>query len=218
MKKILLIVVLALTCVFQVSAQRTPVKHHGWAFMGLEGGASTNWYQFNEPYQRNGAGFGGYYAAFHVEFLMGNRQQHGICLDEGVEWLKGKSKAPLMYDGTVENKVTNLYVKLGYKYTFRNTFFVEVFPQLDIPLNPTVVGPTTEHVSYTPSTTEKTKLGFAIGVSAGRNITDNFAIVFRLKKSFTDYFNYDAYGNYMLPGATKGAIIFQMGMVLGFNM
>jgi hypothetical protein len=118
----------------------------------------------------------------------------------------------------VENKVTNLYVKLGYKYTFRNSFFVEVFPQLDIPLNPTVVGPTTEHVSYTPSTTEKTKLGFAIGVSAGRNITDNFAIVFRLKKSFTDYFNYDAYGNYMLPGATKGAIIFQMGMVLGFNM
>lgn len=186
--------------------------------MGLEGGASTNWYTLSEPYKLNGAGFGGFYAALHMEFLMGDRQQHGICADEGVETLRGKTKAPGLYEGSVENKVTNLYVKLGYKYTFRNAFFVEIFPQLDIPLVPTIIDPTTARKEITPSTKEKTKLGFSVGASVGKNFTDNLAVVFRVKKSFTDYFNSDVFIPYMVPGATKGSVIFQIGIVLGFNL
>ncbi|MBQ3813330.1 MAG: outer membrane beta-barrel protein [Bacteroidales bacterium] len=218
MKKIVLFALLLCMGSSLALAQRVPVKHHSWAFMGLEGGVSNNWYTLSEPYKLSGFGFGGYYVGLHIEFLAGNRQQHGFFVDEGVEAIKGKIQAPGLYEGTVDSKVTNLYVKAGYKYAFRNAFFVEVFPQLDIPLNPTIIDPTTERREITPSTREKTKLGFSIGASVGRNITDNLAVVFRVKKSFTDYFYSDVYTPYMFPGVTKGSFIFQIGLVLGFNL
>ena len=219
MKKILLISLLLVAGVLTAAAQRTPVKSHSFAFMGLEAGGSANWYQLADGLERDGFGFGGFYAGMHIEFLAGNRLQHGIVVDEGVEKLQGKIKNPFVFEGAGFNtKLYNIYVKPGYKYAFRNSLFVEVFAQLDIPVGQTIIEPTTNRTQHEADVKEKTKLGFSVGIAGGRNITDNFAIVFRLKKSFTDYFAYDSLMPYMGPGMNKGAIIFQMGFSLGFNL
>lgn len=219
MKKTLLISLFIVTCALTAAAQSAPVKHHNWAFMGIEAGSSNNWYQLEDGLEREGFGFGGFYAGMHIEFLFGDRQQHGIVVDEGAEKLQGKIKNPMVFDGTPFNtRLYNIYVKPGYKYSFRNTFFIEVFPQLDIPVAQTVIEPTTSMTKHEADVNEKTKLGFSIGIAAGRNLTDNLAIVFRLKKSFTDYFACDSLLPYIGPGMNKGGLIFQMGLSFGFGM
>lgn len=220
MKKIL-ILFLSLSCSLSAIAQRAPVKSHEWAFMGLEGGSGGNWFQVSSPYSRSGFGFGDFFVGLHVEFLFGSRQQHGIFVNEGVQWLKGKFKST-EYDGQVSGKVTNLYVRPGYKYTFRNAMFIEVYPQLDIPMNPTITDPYVDRPKeYTPPVTDKQEIGFGLGAGWGYNFSDNLAMVMRLTQSFTNFFygdKTDAYGNWFTPGACKGNLLFEMGFILGFGL
>lgn len=220
MKK-LIFILLTLAFLLPAAAQRTPVKSHEWAFMGLEAGSGANWFQVSEPYSRSGFGFGDFFVGMHMEFLFGNRQQHGIFVNEGVQWLKGKFKST-EYDGQVSGKVINLYVRPGYKYTFRNAMFIEVYPQLDIPMNPTITDP---HVNnpreYTPPATDKQAIGFGVGAGWGYNFSDNLAMVMRLTQSFTNMFDgdrADTYGEWFSPGACKGNLMFEMGFILGFGL
>ncbi|MCR5827762.1 MAG: hypothetical protein K6G53_05040 [Bacteroidales bacterium] len=216
MKKTLLTCVLAIACILTAQAQRTPVKTHDFAFMGIEGGSGMNWFQLEDPYELSGAGFGNYYVGMHLEFLFGDRQQHGIITNEGIESFKGNIKCPTAFEGVAKASVINLFCKIGYKYSFRNTIFVEVFPQLDIPLTPKIITPANNTIER--PTGEKTKVGFSLGVAVGKNFTDNLALVFRVKKSFTDFFDSDVFFPYMTKGGNKGNITAQMGIVIGFNL
>lgn len=185
MKKIILAAATALLMATSMSAQ-APVKHHDWAFMGLEAGSNYSfWSVTNNPYHKI-TPQPGWVASMHIEFLFGNRQQHGINANVGAEALVSGVQE-IEKGGTHRVQSTDVFVALGYKYTFRNQIFLEVRPQYDIyAACKRSINGTTE-AEHDPN--EKSPSGFSVGVGTGYNFTDNIAMFLRYKKGFGDMFN-----------------------------
>ena len=189
-----------------------PVKKHDWAFIGLEVGPNyTFWSVSDNPYHKISPQ-PGIVGSMHVEFLFGKRQQSGINLNVGVEWLNAGVQE-VENGSTHRVQAMDVFFALGYKYTFRNGIFLEIRPQFDIYASCERRLNGTSEAKHDPKA--KSPMGFSVGAGAGYNFTDNFAVFFRYKKGFGDIFN--SVG--VMPLECKEtAGILEMGITFGLTM